>query len=400
MLHARSSNRAIGIGGFSAEHGREVAGVAGDSVGGRQTRALAPRVALAAATLLLMFALGEVALRVAWHNPFDNEDPDHLIKLRIQHALTDHIINRSMIDPEVPTVRFRADERSYLRPSFEHVDPDLTIAFLGGSTTANVTVQESLRFHALVADALFAHGLRVNALNAARSGGTLHDSINVFFNHVLADEPDIVVLMHATNDIGVLDRDPTYESRRGRPVQMPDLGKWAFQWTSARSSVAGLLRSALSGGLNLNSPAARIAQKNDPDKQVNHEQFEARLRTFVRMARAFDVTPVLMTQPLANSTTDLTPAWADLGSQDLFNEVVRRVAFEEEVPLVDLVRFFDDRIEGWKQTGKLFYDGMHVTDEGSRRVSEAITEVLLECCVGEVVRGPRDAPGIAPIEGS
>jgi hypothetical protein len=74
--------------------------------------------------------------------------------------------------------------------------------------------------------------LKVNTLNAGRSGNTLHDSINILLNHVIDDRPNIAVLMHATNDIGVLIRDGNYRSRMGRPVSIADFGKWSLQMAS------------------------------------------------------------------------------------------------------------------------------------------------------------------------
>ena len=62
-------------------------------------------------------------------------------------------------------------------------------------------------------------GLKVNTLNAGRSGNTLHDSLNILLNHVMDDRPDFVVLMEASNDIGVLVKDGNYRSRTGRLYQ-------------------------------------------------------------------------------------------------------------------------------------------------------------------------------------
>ena len=115
----------------------------------------------------------EIALRVLWHNPYRNESPDHMLQLRIQHPETDRILNRSTIAPEKPQIKFRTDRRSYILPSFQHSDPDATVAFLGGSTTESSVVDEELRFPALVSVMLEADGLNVNTLNAGRSGNTV-----------------------------------------------------------------------------------------------------------------------------------------------------------------------------------------------------------------------------------
>src|SRR5437867_8610086 len=96
---------------------------------------------------------------------------------------------------------------------------DATVAFLGGSTTECVAVQEDLRFPALVSVLLAQQGLKVNTLNAGRSGNALHDALNNLLNHVINDHPDFVVLMHVSNDIGYLRAgDKDFQSLIGHPV--------------------------------------------------------------------------------------------------------------------------------------------------------------------------------------
>ena len=82
--------------------------------------------------ILVTLVLSELGLRLLWHNPYHRESPDHLLKVRLHHANTDHIIDRAPLDPENSQVRFRTDARSYILPSFQYSDPRATVAFLGG----------------------------------------------------------------------------------------------------------------------------------------------------------------------------------------------------------------------------------------------------------------------------
>ena len=153
---------------------------------------------------LITLGAAELGLRLLWHNPYHYEAPDHLLKIFIHHPNTDYIFSRALLDPKNSQVRLRTDARSYILPSFQYNDPDVTIGFLGGSTTECSAVQEDLRFPALVSHLLAEQGLKVNTLNAGRSANTLHDSLNILLNHMIEDRPDIVVLMHAANDVGIL----------------------------------------------------------------------------------------------------------------------------------------------------------------------------------------------------
>jgi hypothetical protein len=190
-------------------------------------------LALFLATCITL-GFSELGLRFLWHNPFRDEVPDHLLKIRIHHPYTDYIFNRSLVTLENPWVRLRTDARSYILPSFQYKDSNATIAFLGGSTTECSAVQEDLRFPALVSQLLAQRGLKVNTLNAARSGNTLHDVLNILLNHVIEDRPDIAVVMEASNDIGILKKDENYQARMGSPVTIREFAKWSLQIASSQ----------------------------------------------------------------------------------------------------------------------------------------------------------------------
>ncbi len=83
-----------------------------------------------------------------------------------------------------------------------------------------------------------------------------------------------------------------------------------------------------------------------------------------------------MTQPLSVSTNRLTPDWADLGNQDIFNAIVRQVGQEEGVLVIDLVRHLIEEVPNWNQPDQVFWDGMHVNDRGSRLYGEFIARDL------------------------
>src|SRR5262245_17271482 len=115
--------------------------------------------------------------------------------------------------------------------------------------------------------------------------------------------------------------------------------------------------------------------------------FESSLRSFVRVATAWGITPVLMTQVYVEPTsqTERSGAFVDReqlagggprsGDQpsllDDFNAITREVALSEAVPLIDLAR-----ARAWR-FGDV-YDGVHFTDEGSKQVAEIVAAALAE----------------------
>jgi lysophospholipase L1-like esterase len=338
---------------------------------------------------LVSFAFCEVGLRLFWHNPYRYEVPERVLKLPIHHARSDYVVDRSTIDPERPKVRFRTDERSYILPSRQFETPDATVAFLGGSTTECAAVQENLRFPARVSYLLEKKGLKVNTLNAGRSGNTTHDSLNVLLNHLVEDKPDVVVLMEATNDIGVLSHSKSYQPRMGQVESFSQSVRFVLQKASSTFYFAGLFRRwATSVRLSPNANPLRYEEREEVQlPRDEYGQYEKRLRASIRISRAFSIEPVLMTQPLANIRNALTPDWADPRNQEVLNHIIRKVGVEEGAVVIDLVRHLIEDVEGWDQPMKIFYDGVHVNDRGSEVYAEYIAERLYAEVLARRIRG-------------
>ena len=328
--------------------------------------------------MFLTLGICEAALRLLWHNSYAGDSAEHVVHLRIHQANRDYLIDRSQLDDEPSTVRLRTDARSYILPSFQHEQPIATVAFLGGSTTECFAVREEVRFPARVSQLLDERGWKVNTLNAARSGNTLHDSINIVFNHVAADRPDIIVVMNAANDVGCLARDGDYRSRGGKPLSLDTVGQWMKHSLTKRVYLAALLRKSFSRGPQPGALHNR-ERRTDPAiaKTLNVDLFQRRLHVIIHLCRDLGIRPVLMTQPFSGSSNELTPDWADLGSQDLFNEVIREVGTQEGVTVIDLVRHLKENVADWDQPMIVFYDGIHVCDDGSETYAQYITEKLL-----------------------
>jgi len=343
---------------------------------------------LLAVSIIGSLALSELILRVAWVNPFRNEDTDYLIRLETSHAFRDLSFDRTALDPDNPRARLRTDGRSYILPSRRFDDPDFTVAFLGGSTTEQVAVMEGLRFPALVSTLLEERGLRVNTLNAGKSGITSHDSINLLLNHVVFDEPDVVVMMHAYNDIGRLSEKGEYQARRAGPMDFRTVLRWVQQRASIHSSLFGALRWWWQSKHGFEPEKFGRAGQPTESKALPSEQYVARLKAFAGICRAFGIVPVLMTQPVINMRTPLTPEWHDPRNQESFNHLIRQVGEEDQILVIDLVKFLFEEVDDWNVPMVVFYDGVHFNDHGSKVIAPHIAERLYE----EVLRPRASEP--------
>ena len=109
------------------------------------------------------------------------------------------------------TYLLETDQDGFIEPGRLHAEPDLVIAFLGGSTTECLYVTPEQRFPFRVGRLLEERlSVRVNTLNAAKSGGNTMHSMLTLMGKVLPLKPDVVVLMQNANDLAVLARPGGY----------------------------------------------------------------------------------------------------------------------------------------------------------------------------------------------
>jgi len=348
------------------------------------------KLALVLLAIALPLGLYEGVLRAFWINPFAHESPDLVLVLRTQPARADRTLDRGALHLDPPQVRFRTDARGYIEPAQRIPDPEFTLAFQGGSTTECLVVQEELRWPNQVAVQLESLGFRANALNAGRAGNTAHDALVNLVEIVSRDRPDVVLLMHAINDAGLL-AEGGYARRAPQPDGWRAGGRWLFETASAHSSLAGLVRRLSGFGREVPGPApAQAPPVPDP------EPYQERLRAWARTARAFGIEPVLITEPLSSLRNELTPPWTDAAALAVFNARVRAIGREERVAVVDLAALVEAEPD-FHTPEKIYYDGMHVNDAGARIYGRLVAEALAR----DVLPGLRAArashlPQIAP----
>jgi lysophospholipase L1-like esterase len=339
---------------------------------------LRAKVGVAILALALAVLAAEGLLRLFWNNPYGPGSTRMLVELQTLTKGIDWRIDRSVVNANPPIIMLRTNARGYIEPAIRFARPDLTVAFLGGSTTECRFVQEGLRFPARVSFLLEQKGLKVNALNMGVSGNDSHQSINNLFNYVITDKPDVVVLMHAANDIGHLRAAGDYTVQMGNTPTLSTLGRLLFTKGASRSSLLALVRHVKTLRDNKrNADDARTGldlRLNQRLRVLPVEKFRQRLRTFVGMCRAFGITPVLMTQPSDGYRNELTPGWINQSDQAMFNDATREVAAEQHADLIDLVALL--RARQPPPSAPLFYDGIHVTDYGSQLYGEHVAERL------------------------
>lgn len=294
------------------------------------------------------------------------------------------------------------DADGFIKPGRIHDEPELTIAFLGGSTTENFLVPAAARFPHLTGREIEAcTGARVNTINAGRSGITAMHSLNIFLNTVLPLQPDIVVMMHNINDYAMLHHEGSYWNDH------PDRSLLTTAQTGAQDApgrmtrlanlliprTANFVRHRIGGAASPVTDAAPDAQEAPRWSTVKpieidrvRTAFGRALETFVHAARAWDVQPALMTMPARwpESLADAPDSFHMLIRDKLFaiddypaftagfdamNDTIRETAARLDAPLIDLAKAIPPSPE-------LMFDAIHFNEAGSRMAAGVIGQAL------------------------
>jgi lysophospholipase L1-like esterase len=293
----------------------------------------------------------------------------------------------------------RVDRQGFIMPAKIHDHPDLTIAFLGGSTTECVYVDEDNRFPYLVGR-LLEHQthLKVNSYNGGRSGNNTLHCLNVLLNKVVNLKPDIVVLMENINDLAILMYDKTYWNNQPsrsplleKPPTFKTVGKDLEQTFHLVRDLTfpnlsrELKQLSLFGGQGKKDEFHGVrGKKITIDQDLLVREFSLNLQTFINICRAREITPVLMTQAsrLTESPDPLIQkamqslevsqgiTYTDFkGAFDRLNQTIRDVGAKNQVLVIDLAR----EIPPVKEN---IADVAHFNDRGSRLVAARIAAAL------------------------
>jgi lysophospholipase L1-like esterase len=290
----------------------------------------------------------------------------------------------------------RVDENGFLMPSRVHPQADVTLVFLGGSTTECLYMEEENRFPYLAGRLLEKKtGLKVNSYNGGRAGNNSLHSLDILLNKVIPLNPDIVVLMENINDLSILLYEKTYWNRnptRAPLVEKPPTFKTVLKnFEENLHLIRDLTIPNLSRELKelLHSGKAdefgRVrGQKITIDRGHLVKQFSLNLQAFIDLCRVRGIIPVLMTQEsrLTDRPDDLIARLVgQMETQhgisyrefkevfDLMNRTIREVGAQRGVLVIDLARAVPP-------TPEYLVDTTHFNDQGSRHAAGLISEGL------------------------
>jgi lysophospholipase L1-like esterase len=282
-------------------------------------------------------------------------------------------------------------------PSKMHDDPQLTLVFLGGSTTECLYVDEENRFPYVVGRLLEKKtGLKVNSYNSGRAGNDSLHSLDILLNKVIPLKPNIVVMMHNVNDLSILLVEGTYWNKNPsrRPImEKKPAAKTVFKnfeenFHLIRDLTIPLLAREIKHVFRRFRKGDEFRHKRGQKIIINQafmlEEFRMNLQTFINICRARNLTPVLMTQasrlktppePLISSLMKKIEEKHGTTYQeykdifDLFNQTIREVGAQSQVSVIDLAKQLPPERE-------YLHDVVHLNNRGCQYTAGIIAEGL------------------------
>jgi hypothetical protein len=289
----------------------------------------------------------------------------------------------------------RIDNDGFIVPSKKYTNPDMSIVFLGGSTTECRYVAEDHRFPYLTGVLLEQQtGIKINSYNAGRSGNHSLHSLDILLNKVFPIKPDIVVMLHNINDLVVLLYESSYWNDKSSKPVIFDINKeidanfykiirdrYIPNLAAAMHNFDKSLRSLWKQDKKSKDEFAKIRGKRlVVDKSAMVEQFEMNLQSFIYLCKARNIIPVLMTMSsrfkekpdkvIMDTFNNVSKDYAQFRELfDLFNKSILKKAQDNNIMVIDLAKEIP-------QENEFMCDIVHYTDAGARKTADIISERL------------------------
>lgn len=297
--------------------------------------------------------------------------------------------------------RVRTDANGFMLPSNHYAKPDLTLVFLGASTTACIYVDEDQRYPYLVGQLLEQKtGKKITSINSGVGGNNSLHSLDILLNKIIPMRPDVVVMLHNINDLVTLIYDKTYWGKN--PTRKPIINFYFYKSLTGLKALSTLARDMYIPNLHAATRllshkifGKKVKEQDDEfayirgkkltiDEAAILDEFKMNLQTFINICRARKITPVLMTQfNRYKSQPDPKVLKAMQGFQSdsgipvaefialyaKFNEAIREVGKSNNVQVIDLANLIP-------QDSKYMYDVVHLNTQGSKLAAQVISERL------------------------
>ena len=297
-------------------------------------------------------------------------------------------------------VGLRGDSLAMPKP-----DDELRVFVVGGSTTETLYLDDRQALTRILQDRLdtVVSGKRVKVYGAGKSGARSYDHVEMIAHRLVHLDPDALIVFAGINDL----RAAMY----GRDFLMlpPALGAPDTEWSLMQLTRFAMTEFQLGRRLfsllkpdeyrdaveqiTLRSNFRRSVEMREAlpvsvsPPRTDVTRYRANLISIVGIARSHGIDLIFLTQATTwNSRVDSTIAkwhWMTGGpdsayreealdqAMEAYNDAVRAVATEFDVPLLDLARVLP-------KSGEYFYDDVHFNPRGAETVGARLASFVSE----------------------
>ena len=278
----------------------------------------------------------------------------------------------------------------FLNKSLEHKK----LIFFGGSTTENLCIDGHNRFPYLVGASL-ANDLNMNVtvFNAGVSGNNSIHSLISLQAKTIPENPDLILFMHAINDLSVLLKSRSYwDQPNTRDLIIVDstkrkISEFGKEFINLIAPNFRQLIIEISAGKITNFDEFQDYRNQTNSSQLDlvkiKNDFKASVSSFISISKAWNLDIIMMTQPnqfhIDNEELEKIyysrpqPITYKEFIQLLkdFNETIIEASKEFDVAYIDLEKMIP-------KSDLYFYDSVHLNDFGNKEVGRIISSYLLE----------------------
>jgi len=340
--------------------------------------------------LLFTFFAAEIILRI--YNPFPARVMGDKIILPANQTFYYHNDTVPVLDKEI---RVKYNSLGFQGPEKPaNYDSCLSIVTVGGSTTACMFISTENTWPTLLSNELSRSFTNVWLNNAGRDGHSSFGHMFMLRDHVLKLHPKVIIFLTGINDV----------DRTDLGIHEDSIPHSVKQFIMRNSEVANIIfayltnRKVISFGLLAEFADFRIKKfdtlrlpEDTIQKALRLQQplvnaYEHRMRALIDTCLSHNIKPVLVTQPIICGNAIDTLSGMDLaivkiengqnGEQwsrklDMYNDVLKKLAKEYGILCIDLAAMMP-------KSTRYYYDYVHYTNEGTKKVVELIAPQLEE----------------------
>jgi len=271
------------------------------------------------------------------------------------------------------------------------------ILALGGSTTKNDMLPPEDRYCAVLKRLLSERypSVEIEVLNAGQNWWTTKHSLINYITYAEQWDPDLVIVMHAINDIGKSFSHPSFAIGEFND-------RWTHHYAQARDAAHGITfeqfmirRYMLWFSENWFSVLRYREFDFPPEWYRSHSQFRLNLQRIARYLRADGPALMFVTQPFMYKsempyeelktlygrhefkqatgfwTEDIASTRSLAGAMAAFNQTTKRIAASNGVLLADAASQIPKNLQ-------YFVDEVHYSPLGAKTLAKTIADVIVE----------------------